>query len=55
MSQKFRLENIDETRNYFVEEIDQNELISKKDKNVCTTLNCIEHFPILASAVKGCI
>ena len=46
------MENIDETRNYFVGEIDQNELIGKKDKRVCTTLICIEHFLILASAVK---
>ena len=32
MSQKFRSENIDETRNYFLEEIKQNELMSKKHK-----------------------
>ena len=32
MSQKFRLENIDETRNYFLEEMKQNELMSKKHK-----------------------
>ena len=28
ISQEFRLKNIDETRNYFVEEIERNELIS---------------------------
>ena len=28
-SQEFRLKNIDETRNYFVEEIKQNELMRK--------------------------
>ena len=28
ISQEFRLKNIDETRNYFLEEIEQNELIS---------------------------
>ena len=28
-SQKFRLKNIDETRNYLTEEINQNELITK--------------------------
>ena len=32
MSQKFRLKNIDETRNYFLEEIKQNELMTKKYK-----------------------
>ena len=38
LSQGFRLKNIDETRNYFIEEIKQNELMSKKHKKVCTTL-----------------
>ena len=55
MSKEFRLKNIDETRNYFLEEIEQNELMSKKQKKVCTTLNYIEHFLILASPVTGCI
>ena len=30
MSQEFRLKNTDETRNYFLEDIRQNELMSKK-------------------------
>ena len=34
ISQEFRLKNIDKTRNYFLEEIKQNELISKKHKKV---------------------
>ena len=51
MSQEFRLKNIDRTRNHFLEEIEQNELISRKHKRVCTTLNYVEHFLILASAV----
>ena len=55
ISQKFRLKNIDETRNYFLKEIEQNELISKKQKRVCTTLNYIEHFLILSSTIAGCI
>ena len=29
--------------------------MSWKHKKVCTTLNCIEHFLILASTVTGCI
>ena len=53
LSQKFRLKNIDETRNYLIEEIYQNESMSKKRKNVCTTLNYIEHFLILGSAITG--
>ena len=32
ISQEFWLKNIDETRNYFIEEINQNELMSKKHK-----------------------
>ena len=55
MSQEFRLKNIDETRHYFLEEIEQNELMSRKHKKVCTTLNFIEHFIILVSTVTGCI
>ena len=41
---KFRLRNIDGTRNYFLEEIEQNELMSTKHKKVCAALNYIEHF-----------
>ena len=29
--------------------------MSKKHKNVCTTLKYIEHFLILASPITGCI
>ena len=43
-SQEFRLKNIDETRNHLTEEIIRNEFMSKKHKNVCTTLNYIECF-----------
>ena len=55
ISQEFRLKNIDETRNYLIEEINRNELMSKKHKKVCTTLNYIEHFLILASTITGCV
>ena len=41
--QEFRLKNMDETRNYLIEEINQNELISNKHKNVYRVLNYIEH------------
>ena len=53
--QEFRIKNIDETRNYFLEEIKQNELISKKHKKVCKTLNYTEQFFILASTITGYI
>ena len=46
LSQEFRLQNIDKTRNFLIEEINQNELMSRKYKNVFTTLNYIEHFLI---------
>ena len=54
ISQEFRLKNIDETRNYLIEETNQNELMSKKHKRVCTTLDYIEHFLILGSTITGC-
>ena len=34
--QEFRLKNIDETRNFLIEKINRNELMSKKYKEVCT-------------------
>ena len=55
MSQGFRFKNIDETRNYFLEEIKENKLMCKKHKEVCATLNYIEHFPFLASTITRCI
>ena len=53
ISQEFRLKTKDETRNYFIEEIKQNKLMSKKYKNVCMALSYIEQLIILASAVTG--
>ena len=55
MSQEFRLKNIAQTRYYFIEEIHQNELMSKNHKKVCTTRNYIEHFLFLGSTITGCI
>ena len=55
MSQEFRFENKNETRNYFLEEIEQNELISENYKKICATLNYIQHFLILASTITGVI
>ena len=55
MSQEFRFKNIDERRNYFLEEIKQNELMSRKQRKVWTTLNYIEHYLILASTITNCI
>ena len=38
LSQEFRFKNIDKAKNYFIEEINKNELMSK----VCRVLNYIE-------------
>ena len=55
ISQEFRLKNIDETRNYFIKEINQNESMSKNYKKIFTVLNYIEHILILVSTVTGCV
>ena len=44
------LKEIDKTRNYFIEEIKQNEL---KSKMICKISNYTEYLLILASAVTG--
>ena len=53
ISQELRLKNIEVTRNYFIKEIDQNELMRNKHEKVDTILNYIEHFRILASTIAG--
>ena len=54
-SLEFRLKNIDETRNYLIEEINRNEFISKKHKKVCTIINYIECFLIIGSTITECV
>ena len=53
--QEFRLKSIDETRNYFIKEIKQNELTSKNHKKVCRFWNYIEHLITLVSTVTDCV
>ena len=55
ISHEFRLTNIDENWNYLIEEINQNELINKKHKNVYGVFNFIGHLLFLISTVPGCI
>ena len=55
ISREFKFQNIDETRNYLTEEINQNELLSKKHKKVCAILNYIEHILILGSTITQCV
>ena len=55
ISQEFRLKDIDEARNYLIEEINRNELMIKKHKKVCTTLTYIKLSLILISPIIGCV
>ena len=55
ISQEFRLENIGETRNHLIEELNRNKLMSKKHKKICRTVNYIGHFLILTSTITGCV
>ena len=47
----FRLKRIDETKNYILEEIKYNDLMSGKHRKVCRALSYLEHFFFLSSAV----
>ena len=48
-------ENINQEKNYFLVEIRQYELMSRKHKKVCTTLNYLKSFRIFASTITGCV
>ena len=54
ISQKSSLKNIDETRNYFTEKINQNKFMSKRHKKACGVLNYIKQLLILVSTVTVC-
>ena len=53
ISQYLRLKNVHETKNYFLEEIEQNEFTSRKHKKFCATLKYIENFLILTYTITG--
>ena len=55
ISQEFSIKNMNETKKYLIEELNLNELISKKQKMISTTLNYIEHVLILASTFTKCV
>ena len=55
ISQIFILKNIYETRNYFIQETNHNDLMSKKYKKVFAVLNYIEQLLILTSTVTRCV
>ena len=50
----FRMKNVYKTRNYLLEEIKDNDLMSEKYKKTCKYLNYVEHLVILASTITGC-
>ena len=49
------MKNIDKTRNYFHEIIEQNELMIRKHKEVCTTLNYIITLVFKIKKVKNTV
>ena len=55
MAEEARLRKIDVTRNYLLEEIKLNDLMSETYKKICKYLNYVEHLLILISAVTGCV
>ena len=54
-SLEFRLRKIDGTRNYLLEEIKNNDLMSGKYKKTYEYLNHVEHLLILVSTVTVCV
>ena len=55
VSLEFRLRKIDETKNYLLDEINHNDLMSEKNKKTCKYLNFVELLVILVSTVIGCL
>ena len=55
ISQEYRLKNKDETKIHLIEEINKKELMSKKHKKACATLDYIDHFLILCSTINWCV
>ena len=53
INQEFRLKKIDEMGNYLIEEVNQNKLMNKKHKNVCSVLNYIDYLIIKISTITG--
>ena len=53
VSEQFRLKKIDQTRNYFLKYIEQNELMSRRHRKFYTAQNYIKNFFILQSTITG--
>ena len=52
---RMQIKNYRWNKNYLIQEIGRNELMSKECKKVCTALNFIEYFLILASTFTGLV
>ena len=55
MNQEFRFKKTDEIRNHLIEEIYQNELMSKNHKEVCRVLNYVDVLLIVIFRITGCV
>ena len=55
INREFRLEEIDEIRNYLIKEINQNELMTKKHKKYRCVFNYIDHLLIVIFTITGCV
>ena len=55
VSQDFRMKNMDKTKNYLTEKINQSKLMSKKHKNVYRVFSYIKSLLLLICTVSGCL
>ena len=55
INEELGLKRIDEIRNYLIDKINQNNLMSKKQKKVCGVLNNIYHSLNVISIITECV
>ena len=55
MNQVIPLKNIDEIRDYLIEETNRNALMSKRYKKTCRVLNYTGNSLIVISTITGCV
>ena len=53
MNQEFKLKKIDEIRDHLIDEKNENEIMSKKPRNLCRVLNYTEHLLNVISTITG--
>ena len=54
MNQKFRLKKVEEIKNYLIQEINRNELMSKRHKKVYRNLNYVDYLLFMISIITWC-